>query len=299
VRKKPLGSGINAIHFWAIAFCSVTAIAYPRGTICAALGLFSVLAYYLRRERTRARGGILPQADEYPITDSRYWTSRRDVLVGASLSALFLAIASGADLPTPDPVDWGLHTFVALAAATAFGTLLLGCIFLWHHWIEVVADFREWSPNLFQQFTEKPESSEREEMAPMRSSLLMHSFLGLCAILLAGWLAARFGIVPERLLDNPFLGALYGHVVWIFILTFVIVLWTTRSRIAAVVRVCVLLMFSLIILSATVFFAYWVASESAPALAGFCAGIVVVNFVFYYRFERAAVPTLSVTVIRE
>jgi hypothetical protein len=277
----------------------VTAIAYPRGTICAALGLFAVLAYYLRRERARARAGITPQAYEYPITDSRYWTSRHDVLIGASLSVLFLAIASGVDLPTPDPVDWGLHIFTTLIGAAALGTLLLGCIFPWHHWIEAFADFRQRPPDLFQQFTKKPERSERDEMAPMRSSLLMHSFLGMSAILLAGWLAAQFGIVPESLLDDPLLGALYGHIVWIFILTFVIVLWTTRSRIAAVVRIFVLLVFSLIILSATIFLAYWIASESAPAIVAFCAGIILVNFVFYYRFERNASPTLSATSIRE
>lgn len=263
----------------------MTAIPYPRGTLCAALGLFAVFAYHMRRERIRARRGIAPPP-EYPLTDSRYWTSRRDVLVGASLSALFLAIASGADLQTPNPLDWGLRIFLVFTAAAAFGTLLLGCIFLWHHWTETVSDLRQPPPDLFRQFTRKPEPSEREQIAPLRPGLLLKSLLGFCAILLASWLAARFGIVPERLLENPLLGALYSDILWTFILTFVVVLWTTRSRIAAVLRVGILLVFSLIILSATIFLAYWIASESTPALVAFCAGIVVLNFVFYYRFER-------------
>jgi len=266
----------------------MTTVAYPRGTLLAALGLFAVLAYYLRREHTRGRLGIATQPDECPLTDSRYWRRRRDVLVGSSLSALFLALASGADLRTYDPVDWGLRIFGVFMGAAAFGTLLLGCIFLWHHWTEAISDLRDRPPDLFSQVTRKSEESEREQLAPMRSGLLLKSLLGFCAILLASWLAARFGIVPGRLLENPLLGAIYNDILWIFILTLVVVLWTTRSRIAAVLRVGFLLVFSLIILSATIFFAFWIASESAPEIVAFCAGIVVVNFVFYYRLERVA-----------
>ena len=239
------------------------------------------------------RTSLPPPSDEYPITDSRYWTSRRDVLVGASLSALFLAIVSGVDLKTHDAAEWGLHIFVVLMGAAAWGTLLLGCIFLWHHWTEAVSDLRQHPPDLFRQFTRKPEASERERMAPMRSGLLLKSLLGFCAIVLASWLAVSFGIVPERLLENPLLREIYSEILWVFILTFVVVLWTARSRIAAVLRVGILLVFSLIILSATIFFAYWIASESAPAMVAFCAGIVAMNFVFYYRLERAATSSFS------
>ena len=266
----------------------MTTIAYPRGTTCAALGLFAVIAYYLRREHARARLGIDRPSVEYPLTDSRYWRSRRDVLAGALLSALFLAVAGGADLKAHDPVDWGLRIFLVFMGAAAFGTLLLGCIFLWHHWVEAVADLRERPADIFHQFTRKPETSEREEMAPMRSGLLLKSLLGVCAILLASRLAARFGIVPERLLDNPLVGAIYNDILWLFFLTFVVVLWTTRSRIALIIRIVVLLIFSLIIVSATLFFGYWIASETAPAIVVLCAGIVVSNFIFYYRLERAA-----------
>jgi hypothetical protein len=215
------------------------------------------------------------------------------MLMGASLSAFFLALASGADLKTHDPVDWGSRIFGVFMGSAGFGTLLLGCIFLWHHWIEAISDLRERPADLFRQFTRRPEGSERERLAPMRSGLLLKSLLGFAAILLASWLAARFGIVPERLLDNPLLRAIYSDILWIFILTFVVVLWTTRRRIAAVLRVGVLLVFSLIILSATIFFVYWIASGSAPAIVAFCTGIVLVNFVFYYRLERTATSSCS------
>lgn len=262
-------------------------IAYPRGTICAGLGLFLMLGYYLRRERARRYGSLISQPDgPYPATDSRYWTSRPDLLVGSSLSALFLAATAVADLASRDPLDWGLRVFFALLGAAAFMTLLLGCIFAWRHWEEAIRELRERPRDLFAQSTHTVDKSERYAMAPLRSHLLLHSFLGVFAILFVGWVAAKLGILPERLLDHPVVGAIYGHIVWIFILTFVIVLWTTRGRFAALVRLAVLLVFSAIIVSATIFFVYWLASESAPVVVILCAGIVALNIVFFFRLER-------------
>lgn len=262
-------------------------IAYPRGTICAALGLFLMFGYYLLRERARRCGRFASQPDGlYPATDSRYWTSRPDVLMGISLSALFLAATAVADLDSREPLDWGLRVFAALLGAAAFVTLLLGCIFIWRHWVEAIRELRERPPNLFEQSSQTEAVSERYAMAPLRSHLLLQSFLGLCAILCMAWVAVKLGIVPERLLDNPVVGEIYSHIVWIFILTFVIVLWTTRGRFAALIRLVVLFVFSAIIVPATIFFVYWIATESAPGVVLFCAGIVALNILFFFRLER-------------
>src|SRR5262249_7429708 len=161
----------------------------------------------------------------YPATDSRYWTSRPDVLIGISLSAVFIMTTVVADLASIDPSDLSLRMLFALLGAAAFTTLLLGCIFLWRHLIEVIRELREPPPDLFEQFTHTVDKSERYALVPLRSHLLWHSLLGVCAILLVGWVAAKLGIIPERLLDHPVVGAIYGHILWIFILTFVIVLW--------------------------------------------------------------------------
>ena len=264
-------------------------IAYPRGTLCAGLGLFLALGYYLLREKARRNRHCVSQTDGlYPATDSRYWTSRPDLLIGISMSALFLAAAMIADLASWDALDWGLRMLFALLGAGAFAMLLVGCIFLWRHWVEAIGELRERPPDLFRQFTQTEDKSGRYAMAPMRSHLLLQSFLGLCAIFFVAWVAAKLGIVPERLLDNPVLGAIYDHIVWIFILTFVIVLWTTRSRFAALLRLAVLLVFSLIIVAATIFFVYWLASMSAPFVVILCVCIVALNIVFFYRLERVS-----------
>jgi len=262
-------------------------IAHQRGTICAGLGLFFMLGYYLLRERARGSGRFVNQPNElYPATDSRYWTSRPDFLIGISLSAFFLAATAVSDLASRDPLDWGLRIFFALFAATAFMTLLVGSIFLWRHWTEAIRELRERPPDLFAQSTQTADNTARYAMAPLRSQLLRQSFLGVCAILLAGWVALKLGIMPERLLDNPVVGAIFDHIVWIFILTFVIVLWTTRGRAAALIRLAMLLVFSAVIVSATIFFVYWLASESAPVVVILCAGIVALNIVFFFRLER-------------
>lgn len=263
-------------------------IAYPCGTICAGLGLFSTLGYYLLRERARKYGRFVSQPDGlYPATDSRYWTSRPDFLIGLSLSALFLGATAVSDLASKDPLDWGLHIFFVLFGAAAFMTLLLGCIFLWRHWTEAISQLRERPPDLFEQSTQMADDANRYAMAPLRSQLLRQSFLGMCAILFVGWIAMKSGIMPERVLDNPVVGLIFGHVVWIFILAFVIVLWTTRGRAAAWIRLLVLLGFSAVIVSSTIFFVYWLASESAPLVVILCAGIVALNIVFFFRLERA------------
>jgi len=263
-------------------------VAYPRGTLCAGLGLLLVFGYYLLGERTRRYGTAASRATEsYPASDSRYWTSRPDLLIGVSMSALFLAAAMVADLVSGDALEWALRMFCALLGAAAFTMLLVGCIFLGRHWIEAIGELRERPPDLCEQFTQTEAESGRYAMAPMRSHLLRQSLLGLCAMFFVAWVAAKLGIMPERLLDNPVVGAIYGHLVWIFILTFVVVLWTTRGRFAALLRLAVLLIFSLIIVPATLFFVSWLASLSGLLVVILCASIVALNIVFFYRLERA------------
>lgn len=262
-------------------------IAYPRGTICAGLGLFLTLGYYLLIEQARRYGRFASQPHGlFPATDSRYWTSRPYVLIGISLSALFIMTTAVADLASSDASDLSLRILFALLGSAAFTTLLVGCVFLWRHWIEAIRELRQPPPNLFEQFTQRVDQSERYALAPLRSHLLWHSLLGVCAILLAGWVAGKLGIMPEKLLDHPVVGAIYSHIIWIFILTFVIVLWTTRGRFAALIRLSVLLIFSAIIIAATIFFLYWLASDSTPVVVILCAGIVALNFVFFFRLER-------------
>jgi hypothetical protein len=264
------------------------AIAYPRGTLCALAGVFLVLGYYLRAQRRASpdciRDGI---RIAYPLDDSRYWTSRPRTLIGIGLSALCLVASSLADGGINNPWEWGFRPFGALAGTGAFALLLLGCIFLWRHWREAIDDLRE-PRDTFRRLPQELAASERYAMAPMRGGLLKESLIALSAILFVVWVAKQLGIVPERLLENPVLEVIISHVVWIIIVAFLILLWTTRSRIAVVFRMAVMLIFSLIILSGGGYFVFWVAAQTAPVLVALCMGIVALNFVFFYRMERAA-----------
>jgi hypothetical protein len=261
--------------------------ANPRGTVCALVGLLAVLAHYRRVWRAKQLGSPRQaSASDYPANDSRFWTSRPYVLIGMLLSVATLALSGAVD---GSAGEWGLRVLATLALTAAWATLTVGCIFLARHWKEVVTDFR--TPvhdDLFHQLTEKPDDSGRYEMAPHRLSLLTKSLLLACGLALAVEAAKRFGIAPERLLENPLLADIYDHVIWAFITTFLVLLWTTRSRLALVLRTGVLLVFSLIIVITAGFLLVWLASQNGPALVTLLAIMIWLNFVFFSRIERAA-----------
>jgi hypothetical protein len=261
---------------------------YPFGTLCALIGLLTVVAYYQHFARLHL-DGLLPidRNIEYPLTDSRFWTSRRHLLGGISLSLFFLLLSALADIRSRELWVWFFGVFAAFAGPGAVATLLMGCIFLWHHWQEAVADFRE-PRDAFQQLQEPADSSERAELSHLRIPLLQESMWGICALSLAIWLSKLFGIVPERLLEYPLVSNIYDEIVWIFITTFLVVLWTTRNRFVLLLRAGVLPVFTLIVLSGLVGFLWWLVFELSPLLVGFCVAIVVVNFIYFYRLKRGS-----------
>ncbi|HMK21529.1 MAG TPA: hypothetical protein VK466_04300 [Terriglobales bacterium] len=262
--------------------------AYPFGTLCALVGLVMVLAYYQRLARRHREGLLFVDRDvEYPLTDSRFWTARRHLLGGISLSLFWLLLSAMADIRSREPWEWAFLIFAAFAGPGTFVTLLLGCIFLWHHWQDTLADFRE-PRDAFHQLQQPVDTSERSELSRMRVPLLKESMWGICALSLAVWVSKLLGIVRERLLENSLVASIYDEIVWIFILTFLVVLWTTRNRFVLVLRTGVLLLFTLIVLSGLAGFLWWLVSELSPSLVLFSAAIVVVNFVYFYRLERSS-----------
>ena len=260
--------------------------AYPFGTLCALIGLVILLLYYQRVVKQHSAGQLPVDRDvDYPLTDSRFWTSRRHLLVGISLSLFFLLLSALADIRSREPWIWFFGIFAAFAGPGAIAMLLVGCIFLWHHWQEAFADFRE-PRDAFQQLQEPVDTSERAQLSHMRVPLLKESMWGICALSLAIWLSKLLGIVPERLLEYPLISNIYDEIVWIFITTFLILLWTTRNRFVLVLRACVLLVFTLIVLAGLAGFLWWLMSALSPLLVAFCVAIVVVNFVYFYRLMR-------------
>ena len=106
------------------------------------------------------------------------------------------------------------------------------------------------------------------------------------------WLAMGFGaflglgIVAEKL--GVYLGVLLRRLVWALIGLIFWGFWRGRSRAALMLRVILMISFSAIILSATVFMCWWVSSETAPLLVFFLAVLASLNVLFYSRFVRDA-----------
>jgi hypothetical protein len=78
-----------------------------------------------------------------------------------------------------------------------------------------------------------------------------------------------------------------------------VILWTSRNRIALLLRSVLLLFFSMILLPTLAFAIFWLGSEVAPALVAFSAVMISLNFAFYYCIENdASGPRSSVPISR-
>lgn len=264
--------------------------AYPRGAACSLIGLLVVLCHYLRwRQRVLRNPSLICACQKYPASDSRYWSSRPYLLLGISLSIGFLILSVVADTQQ-NHSDWKVQVFVAPLAAGVVAILALGCIYLLRHWKEALADFRE--PATIEYFREQaqdPASSDRYALAPARIPLLKISLWLACGLSLFVFVIGKWGITPEHAFDNPLGAFILENVSWVLILTLLVILWTSRNRIALLLRSILLLLFSLILLPTLALILFWLGSEAAPALVVFSAVTISLNFVFYYRLEARPV----------
>ncbi len=103
--------------------------------------------------------------------------------------------------------------------------------------------------------------------------------LALGAVVLAGTLIGKASWIaqalPKEFLWAPIAAAFYA-------------LWKGRSHAALMLRMILLLAFTVIIVAAAVWSLLWVSSETAPLLVVFLCAIGMMNFVFYYRWVRLA-----------
>jgi hypothetical protein len=270
--------------------------AYPRGTACALIGMLVVLCHYLRwRKRALRNPTLICLSHKYPASDSRFWTSRSYLLIGISLSVGFLILSVVVDGQQNHP-DWQLHVLAACFAAGAVVILALGCIYLFRHWKEAIDDFREpASRNYFRELTQDPASSDRYALAPARIPLLKKSMWLACGVALFLFVMGKRGIPLERVLDNLFAATIFRHIFEVLILALLVVLWTTRNRIALFLRSVLLLLFSLILLPTLGLILFWLGSKLAPALVAFSAVTISLNVAFYYCIEKTH-PSLPNTV---
>jgi hypothetical protein len=99
------------------------------------------------------------------------------------------------------------------------------------------------------------------------------------------FIIGKWGITPEHAFDNPLGAFILENVGWVLILTLLVILWTSRNRIALLLRSILLLLFSLILLPTLALILFWLGSEAAPSLVVFSAVTISLNFAFYYCLE--------------
>jgi hypothetical protein len=247
-----------------------------------------VLRHYLRWQKRALRNpSLICVSQKYPVSDSRFWISRSYLLGGIGYSIAFLILSVVADGQKIHS-DWVLQVLAATCAAGAVAILILGCIYLFRHWKEAIADFREpASLDYFRELTQDPASSNRYALAPARIPLLRRCIWLACGVALFLFVLGKRGITFKRVLDNLFAVSIFRRVLELLLVALLVILWTSRNRIAVFLRSVLLLLFSLILLPTLAFVLFWLGSEVAPALVAFSALMISLNFAFYYCIEKA------------
>jgi hypothetical protein len=237
---------------------------YPRGTLCAWVGLIIISAYYLRAWRN-LRGQSEPSLTldtlispgTQPLPELHYlqW--------GMFASVLFFMLAGTADAAN----DWlyrlvgGLMGFVA---ALCFGMFGVGFVALWNLWRELVLQIKK---------------------AKIGTLLLSIPL----AIL---WLALGLGVFIAL---GTFVGKLSNSwvpqtqpLLWGLIAVTFYGLWKGRSHAALMLRLILMASFSAIIAAAVAFGFWWITSQTALLLVILLSAIGSLNVIFYSRWVRLA-----------
>ncbi len=196
---------------------------------------------------------------EFPGGQS--WPELRYLQIGAALSLAVFVLAGAAD-PGMEWLDQLRGAILGFCGAIAVGILGFGFVCLMNLWKELILQLRK--AGIGSLLVAIP-------LALLWLAMGFSAFLGL-------------GMVAEKL--GVYLGVLLRPLVWVLIALIFWGLWRGRSRAALMLRVILMITFSAIILSATVFMCWWVSSETAPLLVFFLAVIASLNVLFYSRFVR-------------
>jgi hypothetical protein len=222
---------------------------YPRGTLCAAVGLIIIAAYYVRAWgdlRGKSESSVSPDTavsfGGQPLPELRYlkW--------GTTASVLFFIVAGAADAGN-DWLDRLVGCLMGLVAALAVGIFGVGFVALANLWKELVLQLKN---------------------AKVGSLVLS---IPLAAI----WLALGLGVFPllgmfvDRL-SNAWV-FLTRSLAWSLIALVFYALWKGRSYAALTLRLILMVSFSAIIAAAVAFGFWWISSQTTPLLVIFLFAI--------------------------
>jgi hypothetical protein len=236
----------------------------PRGTFCAFLGLASISLFYAKAWRRLGKTGEVPgepPLSEYPHNQS--WPELRYLQIGAALSMAVFVMAGAAD-PGKEWLDRLAGALIGFCGDMAIAILGVGFVCLRNLWKELLVRLRKAS----------------------FGSLLVSIPLAILWLVTGLGAFVGLGMVAEKI--SEYVGVLLRPLTWALIALIFLGLWRGRTRAALMLRLILLFSFSAIMLSATVFMCWWVASQTAPLLVFFLAVIAALNVVFCSCFARDA-----------
>jgi hypothetical protein len=237
---------------------------YPRGTLCAAIGLIVIAAYYVRawRElRGSSASSLIPDTPVLP--GSQTWPELRYLKWGLALSVLFFMLAGAADAEN-DWLDRLVGCLMGFVAATVFAMFGFGFVSLANLWKELILQVRK----------------------AKIGSLLLSIPLAFLWLGLGLGLFVFSGMLLEKIPESW--AFLFKAPLWGLIAVMFYGLWKGRSHGALMLRVILLLSFSAIIVAAVAFSFSWITSQTAPLLVIFLSAMGSLSVIFYSRWARLA-----------
>jgi hypothetical protein len=241
---------------------------YRHGTIFAAVSFCALAVYYDLAWRSLKHRLIVSLP---PNVEPRPWSALQYLAWGVGSSVLCFMLAGAADTPTfLDHVVGALMGLCGTVFAFLFG---FGLVALWSLWRESIQQL-------------KGELRFRRYIQSYGVKPL--SFLPAIPLAILG-LAFGVGVFLALGTAVPYVEKWrlpIRELLWLPIVVMFYALWKGRSHAALLVRLILLVLFSLIILPFAVFLLAWSASQTAPLLVTILAAITILNAAFYARWVR-------------
>lgn len=248
--------------------------AYPRGTLCAGVGLIIIAAYYQRAWRS-LRGRSESSLTSYSSVSngSQPWPELRYLQWGMLASVLFFVLAGAADAAT-DWLDRLVGCLVGFCAALGVGMFGVGFVSLANLWKELVLQLKKAKIG-FLLFS-----------IPLA---ILWLGLGFGVLILMGMLVEKIPEFRKSLFQVLLWGLISLTITKLFWALISIVfnnLWKGRSHAALMLRLILMVTFSAIIIAALAFGSWWIAFQTAPLLVIFLSAIGALDVLFYSRWMR-------------
>jgi hypothetical protein len=248
--------------------------AYPRGTLCAGVGLIIIAAYYVRAWRGLLGGS---ESSLTPYTSlssgSRPWPELRYLQWGMLASALFFILAGAADAAN-DWLDRLVGCLMGSCAAIGVGIFGVGFVSLANLWKELVVQLK------------KSKIGSLLLSIPLAVLLLG---LGVGVFILLGMFVGKIPEPRESLFQAllwSLISLTFAGLLWHLISVAFDSLWKGRSHAALMLRLILMVVFTAIIVAALAFGSWWIASQTAPLMVIFLSAIGALNVLFYSHWVR-------------